>query len=133
MKMVIFDQWEALVKRFRSIASASAESANRYALVSLDSSSGSAKLTDHAINTSVVSGGAVKFTVPDIEPGKARDFMLRLKATAETEISFAGADAFESDDPDVFGAVYEGETVLIYFTETEGDVFSVARKNVETI
>ena len=62
-------------------------------------------------------------------PGKAREFMLRVTASGENEIAFAGADAFEGDE----GALEppgDGETVVYFFTETASDVMLVARKAV---
>ena len=67
--------------------------------------------------------------MPDMVPGKAREFMLRVTASGENEIAFAGADAFEGDE----GALEppgDGETVVYFFTETASDVMLVARKAV---
>ena len=70
--------------------------------------------------------------MPDMVPGKARDFMLRVTVTGKNEIVFTGAEAFEGEE----GALEppgDGETVVYFFTETSSDVLLVARKVVERI
>ena len=70
--------------------------------------------------------------MPDIVPGKARDFMLRVTATGDNEIAFTGAEAFEGDAGSL-EPPSDGETVVYFFTETDGDVMLVARKPVERL
>ena len=70
--------------------------------------------------------------MPDIVPGKARDFMLRVTASGENEIVFAGAEAFEGEEGSL-EPPGDGETVVYFFTETSADVLLVARKAVERI
>ena len=76
--------------------------------------------------------GTTTVVMPDMVPGKARDFMLRVTASGENEIVFSGAEAFEGEE----GALEppgDGETVVYFFTETSSDVLLVARKAVERI
>ena len=93
---------------------------------------GVARLADRASNSLALAGGRTTVVMPDIVPGKARDLMLRVTATGDNELAFAGAEAFEGDE----GALEppnDGETVVYFFTESAGDVMLVARKRVERI
>ena len=93
---------------------------------------GIAHLANYAANLLAVEGGKTTIVVPDIVPGKARDFMLRVTASGENELLFTGAEAFEGEE----GALEppgDGETVVYFFTETSSDVLLVARKAVERI
>ena len=105
MRIIVFDQWEKLVTLLRNVAAGSA---------------------------TAVGGGTTTVVMPDMTPGKARDFMLRVTASGENEIVFSGAEAFEGEE----GALEppgDGETVVYFFTETSSDVLLVARKAVERI
>ena len=129
MRIVIFDQWEKLVSLLKSMAASSATERTQYDIVRIVPKDGRAQLADRAMNNLAVEGGSTTVVMPDMVPGKAREFMLRVTASGENEIAFAGADAFEGDD----GALEppgDGETVVYFFTETASDVMLVARKAV---
>ena len=129
MRIVIFDQWEKLVSLLKGMAASSATERTQYDIVRIVPKDGRAQLADRAMNNLAVEGGATTVVMPDMVPGKAREFMLRVTASGENEIAFAGADAFEGDE----GALEppgNGETVVYFFTETASDVMLVARKAV---
>ena len=129
MRIVIFDQWEKLVSLLKGMAASSATERTQYDIVRIVPKDGRAQLADRAMNNLAVDGGATTVVMPDMVPGKAREFMLRVTASGENEIAFAGADAFEGDE----GALEppgDGETVVYFFTETASDVMLVARKAV---
>ena len=129
MRIVIFDQWEKLVSLLKSMAASSATERTQYDIVRIVPKDGRAQLADRAMNNLAVEGGATTVVMPDMVPGKAREFMLRVTASGENEIAFAGADAFEGDE----GALEppgDGETVVYFCTETASDVMLVARKAV---
>lgn len=129
MRIVIFDQWEKLVSLLKGMAASSATERTQYDIVRIVPKDGRAQLADRAMNNLAVEGGATTVVMPDMVPGKAREFMLRVTASGENEIVFAGADAFEGDE----GALEppgDGETVVYFFTETASDVMLVARKAV---
>ena len=93
---------------------------------------GVAHLANYAANLLAVEGGKTTIVMPDMVPGKARDFMLRVTASGDNELLFTGAGAFEGEE----GALEppgDGETVVYFFTETSSDVLLVARKVVERI
>nr|DAL88228.1 MAG TPA: hypothetical protein [Caudoviricetes sp.] len=129
MRIVIFDQWEKLVSLLKGMAASSATERTQYAINRVEAKDGIARLADRAANNLALVGGATTVVMPDIVPGKARDLMLRVTASGENEIAFAGAEAFEGDE----GALEppgDGETVVYFFTETAADVMLVARKSV---
>ena len=129
MRIVIFDQWEKLVSLLKSMAASSATERTQHDIVRIVPKDGRAQLADRAMNNLAVEGGSTTVVMPDMVPGKAREFMLRVTASGENEIAFAGADAFEGDE----GALEppgDGETVVYFFTETASDVMLVARKAV---
>ena len=129
MRIGIFDQWEKLVSLLKGMAASSATERTQYDIVRIVPKDGRAQLADRAMNNLAVEGGATTVVMPDMVPGKAREFMLRVTASGENEIAFAGADAFEGDE----GALEppgDGETVVYFFTETASDVMLVARKAV---
>ena len=129
MRIVIFDQWEKLVSLLKGMAASSATERTQYDIVRIVPKDGRAQLADRAMNNLAVEGGSTTVVMPDMVPGKAREFMLRVTASGENEIAFAGADAFEGDE----GALEppgDGETVVYFFTETASDVMLVARKAV---
>ena len=111
------------------MAASSATERTQYAINRVEAKDGIARLADRAANNLALVGGATTVVMPDIVPGKARDLMLRVTASGENEIAFAGAEAFEGDE----GALEppgDGETVVYFFTETAADVMLVARKSV---
>ena len=132
MRIVIFDQWEKLVSMLKGMAASSATERTQYAINRVVPKDGRAQLADRAANNLAVEGGTTTVVMPDIVPGKARDFMLRVTASGESELVFTGAEAFEGEE----GALEppgDGETVVYFFTETAADVLLVARKAVERI
>ena len=132
MRIIVFEQWDRLVALLKGIASGSATERTQYAINRVEVNDGVASLADRASNNLVLAGGRTTVVMPDIVPGKARDLMLRVSASGENEIAFAGAEAFEGDE----GALEppsDGETVVYFFTETDGDVMLVARKPVERL
>ena len=132
MRIVVFDQWERLVARFRAIAEGSASEKAQYPIVRVQPQGGRARLEDRAANVLAVTGGETTLSVPDIVPGKARDFMLRVTATGENTLRFEGAEAFEGEDG-ALDAPADGETAVYFFTETAADVILVARRTVTRI
>ena len=132
MKVIVFDQWEKLVAKFKGIATAAMNEKTQYDLVRLEPKGGRVQLADRSMNNLAVSGGATSIVMPDIEPGKARDFMLRVEATGENALAFEGAEAFEGE-ADALQPPGDGETCVYFFTETAADVLLVARKVVTRI
>lgn len=132
MRIIVFDQWEKFVALLRNVAAGSATEKTQYGIVRVEAKDGRARLVDRAANNLAVNGGTTTVVMPDMTPGKARDFMLRVTASGENEIVFSGAGAFEGEE----GALEppgDGETVVYFFTETSSDVLLVARKAVERI
>ena len=132
MKVIVFDQWDKLMAKFRSVASGAATAKSQYDLVRLEPKGGRVQLADRSANNLAVAGGETTVVMPDIEPGKARDFMLRVTATGENTLKFEGAEAFEGE-ADALQSPADGETAVYFFTETAADVLLVARKVVTRI
>ena len=132
MRIVIFDQWEKLVSLLKGMAASSATERTQYAINRVEAKDGIARLADRAANNLALAGGRTTVVMPDIVPGKARDLMLRVTATGDNEIAFTGAEAFEGDAGSL-EPPSDGETVVYFFTETDGDVMLVARKPVERL
>ena len=132
MRIVLFEQWDRLSALLRKIADGAAEERVRYAFNRLDPSGGAAELKAHAVNRLALENESVTLALPDGEPGKVRDFLLRVTATGECGFSFAGDASFEGEE----GALDppgDGESAVYFFTETEPDVFLVARKVVKEL
>ena len=132
MKVIVFEQWDKLTALMRRIAAGSASEKSQYAIKRVQSKDGRAHLDDRTANVLAVEGGTTTVVMPDIEPGKARDFMLRVTATGENALKFEGAEAFEGES-DALEPPGDGETVVYFFTETAADILLVARKVVERI
>ena len=132
MKVIVFEQWDKLTALMRRIAAGSASEKSQYAIKRVQSKDGRAHLDDRTANVLAVEGGTTTVVMPDIEPGKARDFMLRVTATGENNLVFEGAEAFEGES-DAIEPPGDGETAVYFFTETAADVLLVARKVVERI
>ena len=132
MRIVVFEQWDRLVALLKGIAAGSATERTQYAINRVEVKDGVARLADRASNSLALAGGRTTVVMPDIVPGKARDFMLRVTATGDNEIAFTGAEAFEGDAGSL-EPPSDGETVVYFFTETDGDVMLVARKPVERL
>ena len=128
----MFDQWEKLVTLLRNVAAGSATEKTQYGIVRVEAKDGRAQLVDRAANNLAVGGGTTTVVMPDMVPGKARDFMLRVTASGENEIVFAGAESFEGE-AGALDPPGDGETVVYFFTETSADVLLVARKVAERL
>ena len=127
MNIIVFEQWDKLVAMFRNMADGSAVAKSQYDLNRVITANGHAAVKDRAMNVVSLSGESVTLSMPDMIPGKARDFLVRVEASGECSVSFTGCEAFEGED----GALdppSDGETVVYFFTETKADVFMVARK-----
>ena len=132
MKVIVFDQWDKLVAKFKGIATAAMNERTQYDVVRVEPKGGRVQLADRSANNLAVAGGETTIVMPDIEPGKARDFMLRVTAAGENTLKFEGAEAFEGE-ADALEPPGDGETCVYFFTETAADVLLVARKVVERI
>ena len=132
MKVIVFEQWDKLTALMRGIAAGSASEKSQYAIKRVQSKDGRAHLDDRTANVLAIEGGTTTVVMPDIEPGKARDFMLRVTAAGENTLKFEGAEAFEGES-DALEPPGDGETVVYFFTETAADILLVARKVVERI
>ena len=132
MKVIVFEQWDKLTALMRQIAAGSASEKSQYAIKRVQTKDGRAHLDDRTANVLAIEGGTTTVVMPDIEPGKARDFMLRVTATGENNLVFEGAEAFEGES-DALEPPGDGETVVYFFTETAADILLVARKVVERI
>ncbi len=133
MKVVVFDQWERLAQLLKGVAASEAKDSAQYAISRVVvSAGGRAALKDRAMNNLSVSGGTTILSVPEIEPGKARDFALRVKATGDNVLAFEGAGSFEGE-PGALAAPLDGETAVYLFTEVDGDVLLVSRRTVAAI
>ena len=133
MSILLFEQWDKLVAMFKSMAAKAATEKSQYALNRVIPEGGHAQLMDRAMNNLTLNGEEVTLQVPDIIPGKARDFLVRVTAEVDTELSFSGAEKFESDNQDFFMPPNAGETVIYFFTETDADVFLVSRRIVSQL
>ena len=132
MRLLMVPQWDKLSALLRTMARQSAADYCQRNIVRLEPKGGRVQLADWSMNVLAVAGGATTIVMPDIEPGKARDFMLRVTATGENSLSFEGAEAFEGEE-DALQPPGDGETCVYFFTETAADVLLVARKVVERI
>ena len=129
MRLLVFPQYAKLIAHFRAVASACAAEKAHWPICRVEAQNGVAHLRDHAMNVLALTGGTTTIMFPDIIPGKARQFCLRLSATGENAITFDGA-SLESAAADAFAPPSDGETVLYTFTETIGDVLFVERRKV---
>ena len=132
MKVIVFEQWDKLTALMRRIAAGSASEKSQYAIKRVQTKDGRAHLNDRTANVLAIEGGTTTVVMPDIEPGKARDFMLRVTASGENTLLFEGVEAFEGES-DALEPPGDGETVVYFFTETAADILLVARKVVERI
>jgi hypothetical protein len=132
MRLIAFPQWDKLMFLLRSMARQSAADYAQRKIVRIIPKNGIAHLANYAANLLAVEGGKTTIVMPDMTPGKARDFMLRVTASGENELLFTGAESFE-DEEGALESPGDGETVVYCFTETDGDVMLVARKPVERL
>ena len=133
MKLCLFPQWDDLVSFMRNLARHSAADICQRNFVRIKPVDDHALLTDRAMNALSLTGEAVTLQMPDMIPGKARDFLVRVTAETESDLLFTGAEAFEGDNQDVLMPPNAGETVIYFFTETAPDVLLVSRKVVTPI
>ena len=133
MKLCLFPQWDDLVSFMRNLARHSAADICQRNFVRIKPVDGHALLTDRAMNVLALTGEAVTLQMPDMIPGKARDFLVRVTAETESELYFTGAEAFEGDNQDVLMPPNAGETVIYFFTETAPDILHVSRKVVTLV
>ena len=133
MKLCLFPQWDNLVSFMRNLARHSAADICQRNFVRIKPVDGHALLMDRAMNALSLTGEAVTLQMPDMIPGKARDFLVRVTAETESDLLFTGAEAFEGDNQDVLMPPNAGETVIYFFTETAPDVLHVTRKVVTPI
>ncbi len=157
MRLIAFPQWDKLTSLLRGMARQSAADYAQRNIVRIIPKNGVAHLVNNAVNLLAVDGNAPEsearregsseaqngeagpkaprtttVVMPDMVPGKARDFMLRVTANGENEIVFTGAEAFEGEEG-ALEPLNDGETVVYFFTETAADVLLVARKVVERL
>lgn len=133
MRIAYLPQIGKLMEWMRGYVAESMASGTRYTLERRAAEDGRVRLLDRAMNTVAAAGGRLVLRVPDVQPGLSRDFLARIAASAETELSVEGAEGIESDNPDVLGAVEAETTALLFFTEVEAGVFAVSRKKVERV
>ena len=133
MKLCLFPQWDDLVSFMRNLARHSAADICQRNFVRIKPVDGHALLTDRAMNGLALTGEAVTLQMPDMIPGKARDFLVRVTAETESDLLFTGAEAFEGDNQDVLMPPNAGETVIYFFTETAPDILHVSRKVVTLV
>ena len=133
MKLCLFPQWDDLVSFMRNLARHSAADICQRNFVRIKPVDGHALLTDRAMNVLALTGETVTLQMPDMIPGKARDFLVRVTAETESDLLFTGAEAFEGDNQDVLMPPNAGETVIYFFTETAPDVLLVSRKVVTPV
>ena len=133
MKLCLFPQWDDLVSLMRNLARHSAADICQRNFVRIKPVDGHALLIDRAMNVLALTGEAVTLQMPDMIPGKARDFLVRVTAETESDLLFTGAEAFEGDNQDVLMPPNAGETVIYFFTETAPDVLLVSRKVVTPV
>ncbi len=132
MRLIAFPQWDKLTSLLRGMARQFAADYAQRNIVRIIPKNGVAHLANYAANLLAVEGGTTTVVMPDIVPGKARDFMLRVTASGENEIVFSGAEAFEGEEGSL-EPPGDGETVVYFFTETAADVMLVARKIAERL
>ena len=133
MKLCLFPQWDDLVSFMRNLARHSAADICQRNFVRIKPVDGHALLMDRAMNVLALTGEAVTLQMPDMLPGKARDFLVRVTAETESDLLFTGAEAFEGDNQDVLMSPNAGETVIYFFTETAPDILHVSRKVVTPV
>ena len=130
MKLLLFNQYDRLLAKFKAIASECARDAADWKICRVSASDGNVHLHDRTMNVLNVSGGETRIVVPDIDPERARQFCLRVTAEGDNTLTFTGAEAFEAADADSLLPPSDGQTVIYRFTETVGDRLYVERKEV---
>ena len=111
--------------------------AARYRILRRVPEDGTVVLTDRAVTRIDIAsdGGSLRLVVPPEAKGTARDFFVRLVITADEipEVTFAAPSgetiSFEDVDDDVFKC--ETGVNVFAFTETDGGIFIVNRKQID--
>lgn len=132
MSVIVFNQWDKLVAMFRRLANACAIERSQYDLNRVMDDGELVTVKDRAMNTLELTDRTVSVAMPDMIPGKAREFLLRVKAHGECSLVFDGTAVFEGE----YGSLdspLDGETVIYFFTETDADVFLVSRRIVSQL
>ena len=132
MSVIVFNQWDKLVSMFRRLANACATERSQYDLNRVMDDGELVTVKDRTMNTLELTDRTVTVAMPDMIPGKAREFLLRVKAHGECSLVFDGTAVFEGE----YGSLdspLDGETVIYFFTETDADVFLVSRRIVSQI
>ena len=132
MSVIVFNQWDKLVALLRRLANACATERSQYDLNRVMDDGEIVTVKDRAMNTLELTDRRVAVVMPDMIPGKAREFLLRVKAHGECSLVFDGTAVFEGE----YGSLdspLDGETVIYFFTETDADVFLVSRRIVSQI
>ena len=109
----------------------------RYRILRRVPEDGTVVLTDRTVTRVDIAtdGGSLRLVVPPEAKGTARDFFVRLVITADEipEVTFAAPSgetiSFEDVDDDVFKC--ETGVNVFAFTETDGGIFIVNRKQID--
>ena len=64
MKVIVFDQWDKLVAKFKGIATAAMDERTQYDIVRVEPKGGRVQLADRSMNNLAVSGGATAIAMP---------------------------------------------------------------------
>ena len=130
MKLLLFNQYDRLLAKFKAIASECARDAADWKICRVSASSGIVHLHDRTMNVLNASGGETRIVVPDIDPERSRQFCLRVTAEGDNTLTFTGAETFEAANADALSPPTDGQTVIYRFIETLGDRLYVERKVV---
>ena len=82
MRLLMFPRWDKLSALLRTMTRQSAADYCQRNIVRVEPKGGRVQLADRSMNVLAVEGGETTIVMPDIELGKARDFMLRVTATS---------------------------------------------------
>ena len=83
MRLIAVSQWDKLTSLLRGMARQSAADYAQRNIVRIIPKNGIAHLANYAANLLAVEGGKTTIVMPDMVPGKARDFMLRVTTSGE--------------------------------------------------
>ncbi len=83
MRLIAFPQWDKLTSLLRGMARQSDADYAQLNIVRIIPKNGIAHLANYAANLLAVEGGTTTIIMPEMTPGKARDFMLRVTASGE--------------------------------------------------
>lgn len=133
MKLIIFNQWDKLVALLRQIAESAAGKKIQYRYNRVILSGGSGSLVDRCVNLFSLQDESARLVFPAQYTDVARDFVVRVVCETSGEITFEGADRFESEDPNVFAPLEAEDIAVFFFTETEPGVFLVSKKALTAV